>query len=349
MNIIYGILLLLVAGFTLYLITKTNSVEKFNFIFQDFELDDDFGSIIKINEKSKLFSNQKIKEYVEGFENYSPNFQIEKFTTDESIKMLKPIHTPRYVWTYWENKSGRTEPFAHIKLCFRTMQLHYSQYKFIILNEQTIKQYLPNIRTDLSDLLIAQKVDYYRVALLYWFGGIWVDADTIAMKNLDEVFEKLDSGYDFVGFGCTGKICYSGYPNPSNGVMGSRPKGKLMGCCLQKLNDILNTNNKSHKYFALGKEIIWSCLEDSKPYDYYHFPSEYDGSRDKSGNWIHSPNHLSKNPTILLNESKALFIFLANYELMNDANNSWFLQLDENQILNGDYWISQLFRQALKK
>jgi hypothetical protein len=349
MNYIYGILIIVVIlGLGYVLISKKSidnfTLDKFNYISeqQSIELDDDFGSIIKSDPV-----NYKIQEYIEGFESTpNPVIGLENFA--QETKPLEKIHTPRYVWTYWENKSGRTEPFAHIKLCFRTMSKHYSQYKFIILNDQTIKQYLPNVRTDLSQLLIAQKVDYYRIALLYWFGGIWVDADTIAMKNLDQVFEKLDNGYDFVGFGCTGKICFSGYPNPSNGVMGSRPKGKLMGCCLQKLNDILDTNNKSHKYFALGKEIIWSCLEISQPYDYYHFPSEYDGSRDNLGNWIHSPNHLAKNKTKLLDESKVLFIFLANYELMNEPENAWFLELDENQILNGDFWISDLFRRALK-
>jgi hypothetical protein len=175
-----------------------------------------------------------------------------------------------------------------------------------------------------------------------------VDADTIALKNLDEVFEKLDNGYDYVGFGCTGKICFNGYPNPSNGVMVSRKNGILMECCLNKLNNMLNQKNKEYKYFELGKNVIWDCLAELKNYDYFHFPSEYDGSRDFEGNWIHTPNHLSEEPTKLLNEDKALFIFLANYEIMNDEKNKWFRELSEDQILNGRWWISSLYRKALK-
>ena len=228
------------------------------------------------------------------------------------------------------------------------MSKHYGKYNFIILNPDTIKQYLPNIRTDLNDLMIAQKVDYYRVYLLKMYGGIWVDADTIALKTLDEVFNKLDAGYDFIGFGCTGKICFNGWPDPSNGVMGSRQNGKLMTCCLNKLDSMLNADNKKHKYFDLGKNVIWKCMDELKPYDYYHFPSEYDGSRDKEGKWVHTPNHLSETPTQLIDENKGFFIFLANYELMNEKENKWFLDLDRDQILNGKWWISSLYRKALK-
>jgi len=121
-----------------------------------------------------------------------------------------------------------------------------------------------------------------------------------------------------------------------------------MTCCLNKLDSMLNADNKKHKYFDLGKNVIWKCMDELKPYDYYHFPSEYDGSRDIKGNWVHSPNHLSDSPTQLIDENKAFFIFLANYELMNEKENKWFLDLDREQILNGKWWISSLYSKALK-
>jgi hypothetical protein len=332
---------------TFYFYKNTNHNENFkssnNFKFvsnNNENLDDDFGDFIK--ESNDIYNN----EYIEGFT--KDILHRENFTQEQEIKLLPKISTPRYIWSYWENKAGRANPYAHIQLCFETMKKHYGKYNFIILNPDTIKQYIPNVRTDLNDLMIAQKVDYYRVYLLKMYGGIWVDADTIALKNLDEVFDKLDNGYDFVGFGCTGKICFNGWPDPSNGVMGSRQNGKLMTCCLNKLDSMLNADNKKHKYFDLGKNVIWKCIDELKPYDYYHFPSEYDGSRDIKGNWVHSPNHLSETPTQLINENKAFFIFLANYELMNEKENKWFLDLDREQILNGKWWISSLYRRGLK-
>jgi hypothetical protein len=307
------------------------------------EFDDNFGNIINISSQSN-----HIQKYIEGFTNDVSKEKIrEKFTQENRQKLLAKLTTPRYVWTYWENKSNRIEPYAHIQLCFDTMYKHYGKYNFIILNPASIKQYLPNVRSDLDNLMIAQKVDYYRVALLEKYGGVWVDADTIVLKNLDKVFEKLDNGYDFVGFGCTGKKCFNGYPDPSNGVMGSRKNGRLMGHCLKKLDEMLDADNTNYKYFDLGKNVIWECKDELIDYDYYHFSSEYDGSRDKDGKWVHSPNHLSTTPTQLLDENKAFFIFLANYELMNDEENKWFLDLDKEQILNGKMWISTLYKKGL--
>lgn len=348
MKVLYVFIILLLVLMSFYLLFNKkenflileNNNSRFKFINNEQEnISDDFGDIVKED-----FKNNDIQKYIEGFEN---DILREKFTQEQEVKLLPKTNTPRYVWTYWENKGGRTEPYSHIKLCFETMKKHFGNYNFIILDANTIKQYLPDIRNDLNDLLIAQKVDYYRVALLQKYGGIWIDADTIVLKNLDEIFDKLDNGYDFTGFGCTGKICFNGYPDPSNGVMGSRKNGILMSCCLKKLDKMLDQNNKNYKYFELGKNVIWECKDELKNYDYYHFSSEYDGSRDIKGRWIHSPNHLSETPTTLLNENKAIFIFLANYELMNDNNNKWFLDLNREQILNGKMWISELFRKAL--
>jgi hypothetical protein len=338
-KIIYIYILVLIV---IFVYNKINNVELFetNKQYVDFpsiELDDNFGDVVKLKKENTM------TKYVEGFEGLFE--KKEQFKTE---LLLEETNTPRYVWTYWENKGDRKEPYAHIKLCFRTMKKHYNKYNFIILDEKTIYKYLPNMRTDLDKLLIAQKVDYYRVMLLKTYGGIWVDADTIALKNLDEIYKKLDKSFDFVGFGCTGKICENGYPYPSNGVMGSRKDGILMSCCIKKLDIILDSNNKKHDYFDLGKKIIWDCLEELKMYDYYHFPSKYDGSRDINGNWVHSPNHLSETPTKLIDEKSAIFIFLANYELTNEESNKWLLELNEEQILNGKWWISSLFRTALK-
>jgi len=227
------------------------------------------------------------------------------------------------------------------------MKKHFGKYNFVILTPETIHNYLPNLNFDFSNLLIAQKVDYYRIALLYKFGGIWMDADTIVLKDLDEIFQKLDEGYDYAGFGCSLNVCFNGKGIPSNGVLASRKDSKLMERCLNKLDNMLKTNdkNKKYDYFDFGKKIIWESMEELKPYDYYHFPSEYDGTRDNKGIWVHSPNFLSEKPTTLINEDKALFIMLANSEFVN--HHKWFLELNKEQILNGKWWISYLFRKGL--
>ena len=131
------------------------------------------------------------------------------FTKIENFQS-KPI-----IWLYWENKPGNTMP-VYLDLCIDTIKYHcVKDFRIILLNEKTVYDYLPNLRKDLNKLLIAQKSDYIRIKLLYEYGGVWLDTDTIVMRNLAPIMKKLEN-YDFVGFGCTGMYCTNGYPNPSN-------------------------------------------------------------------------------------------------------------------------------------
>ena len=285
----------------------------------------------------------------------------------------------KIVWAYWENKDGYIP--THIKLCFETFEKHLKpKYKLIILNEKTVKKYLPGVRNDLNNLMIAQKVDYYRIALLHKYGGIWIDADTIIMRDFDEIFDKIASPsarssvdgrvakppcleigcenggageailYDFVGFGCTQTVCFDGKDQPSNGVLAARKNSKLMKLCLDKLNKKLDEKKKNDKlgYFDLGKYVIWDALKELKKdgYDYYHFPSSYDGTRDINGYWLDTNRHFSEEDIKLIDENKPFFIFLTNAGI--NKYQPWVKKAKREELLNGKYWISKMFRKALK-
>ena len=286
--------------------------------------------------------------------------KIESKTVNENFE----VKTPRIIWTYWENLNGSTEYPTHIKLCLETFEKHFKKYKLIILNEKTIKDYIPNIRNDFDNLLIAQKVDYYRIALLEKYGGIWVDADTIIMRNFDEIFDKLDNGYDFVGFGCTGTICFNGKYRPSNWLLASKSNGLLMKTTLDLLNEKLDklkltktTSNQSTStqsilnqsgYHDFGKIVIWQAIDILRKkynYDYFHYGAEYDGSRDLEGHWIETSRHFDTKNIDLLDESKLVLVFLTNSGINEQQH--WVKTTQREKLLNGPYWISKYFRKSL--
>jgi hypothetical protein len=346
-----------------------NNIKNFNSITLD-DIDYNANKVKEVRDQNIDDKNVKVynkndgkkgeEEYEDEDEVYDEDGNIEEiydeeYFTNNNFKLDK-TDTPKNIWTYWENTNGRKYPPTHIQLCLESMKLHLGKkYNLVILNEKTIQNYLPdikdNVKENLNKLLIAQKVDYYRVALLHKYGGIWIDADTIVMRDFDEIFHKLDEYVDFVGFGCTGMKCNNGYPKPSNGVMGSRINGILMNKCLEKLDNKLQKKDINYKYFDLGKINIWEALEDLKSinYDYYHFPSEYDGTRDKNHEWVHSPNHFDTARTDLLDINKAFFIMLANYEIANVQEYNWINDCDKEKLLNGPYWISTLFRKSFNK
>jgi len=277
------------------------------------------------------------------------NPSLEYFTNINDVS--KPI-----IWGYWENKPGKTRP-EYLDICLETFN-NYNIYTFkiIILNEKSVYDYLPDLREDINNFSLAHKSDYIRVKLLYTYGGIWLDIDTIVMRNLMPIVSKLNEGFDFVGFGCSYDKCddkHTGFPKPSNQAMASQKNSVLMKRVLDKLDKFVDDHqNSDFEYFDMGKKLIWDAIAELRKesdYKYYHYNSSYDGSRDIHGDWVNVDNHLSKKPTILLDHGKNLFfVFLENNKLMGkDKKYNWFSKLSKKEIMEGPWWISQLFRKSL--
>jgi hypothetical protein len=258
----------------------------------------------------------------------------------------KPI-----IWLYWENKPGKSMP-VYLNLCLDTIKFHCERdFNIILLNEKSVYDYLPGLRTDLEHLMIAQKTDYIRAKLLYTYGGIWMDVDTVVMRNLKPIIDKLKD-YDFVGFGCTGMYCKNGFPNPSNQLLAARKGSILFKHVLDNLDRKLNHKTANYNYFDLGKKVIWEELSKlrKKNYNYYHFDSSFDGSRLKNGRWMR-PHYYFNSDNKLLDEDKLHVIFLSNHDISSGLINrdiyDPFLKLSRNELLKQEYWLSKMFRKSL--
>ena len=165
------------------------------------------------------------------------------------------------------------------------------------------------------------------------------------MRNPHEIAEKLKY-YDYVGFGCTGINCNYGYGKPSNGIMASRPNGKLISRILINIeNKLRNNNGKKWDYFDLGKYIIWEELDyliNNEEYKYYHYSNDFDGTRDIDGNWIETSYLFSNKPIKYRFFDKLIFIILYNSQ-MDDHK-----ELKESDILNSNTNISKFIKKSLE-
>jgi hypothetical protein len=225
------------------------------------------------------------------------------------------------LWLYWEGEMP-----DYIKMCKETIYRHCSNsFEIIFLNDKNIDSYLPELKEknlDFSNLKIAQKVDYYRILLLYKYGGLYMDMDILVLKDLSEITDKLNK-YDFVGFGCTGYKCKYGYGKPSNWLLASKPNTILFKNILQsyenKLYEFNKLNKKSDKstYFDFGKNLIWEELDKliNGGYKYYHYPNTVDGTRDKDGMWVTMGRLFSKEYIKYDNPEDLLMVVLYNSDL----------------------------------
>ena len=255
-----------------------------------------------------------------------------------------------YLWVYWDNIDNTDTP-PYIQLCHESMLKHCSEYfEIIFLNKNNIYIFLPElekIKHKIDELIIPHKVDIYRIYLLYKYGGLYLDSDIIVLKNPVEIIEKLiNTEYDFVGTGCTGFECEGGYGKPSNWLLASKPNTKLMKLCMDKINNIIFSNNIKIEYHDIGKKIIWESLEyliNNENYKYFHYPTDITGIRDKNKRWVNSYKLVSERKIEYENEDKMLFLVFYN----SSESIKKIRKMTRNKLLSSKMNISRFYRKAL--
>jgi len=96
------------------------------------------------------------------------------------------------IFTFWEPQEDMT---PYLRLCLKTWERRLPQYEIIILNYSNLDNYIPPGTYDISLLkkfkLMTQK-NAVMVAVLEKHGGIFMDADTIALRDLNPIMSILD-------------------------------------------------------------------------------------------------------------------------------------------------------------
>ena len=271
-------------------------------------------------------------------------YNIQNYEYYNNFMQNKP-----FLWIYWDNIENTPTP-SYIKLCNETVIKHCSlSFNIKFLNKNNIYIFLPELvkyKKKIDNFIIAHKVDIYRIYLLYKYGGLYLDADIIILKDPIQIINKLkNSDFDFCGTGCTGIKCKSGYGKPSNWLLASKPNSLLMKTILQYILEKINNNDKI-EYHDIGKKLIWKSLDKlikNNNYKYYHYPSYISGSRDKHGIWVTTSKILSNKKIEFENEDKIIFIVFYNSSpIIKKIKN-----ITRNKLLLSDMNISKFFRKSL--
>jgi len=91
---------------------------------------------------------------------------------------------------YWDNLTNKPPP-EYITLCINKMKRIFGD-SLIIINKHNLKKYVPKLPQYFYRIpKIAIKVDYIRIALLYYHGGCYLDADTIIFSKFLGYIENL--------------------------------------------------------------------------------------------------------------------------------------------------------------
>jgi hypothetical protein len=265
-----------------------------------------------------------------------------KVLTGKQQNNIVTEHQAKKPFLWYFNQYEKNKIPAYIELCIETIKKR-CDYKFTVieLNKQNVSEYLPQLRKDID---YERHLNYVKVAMLFYYGGIWIDIASIVTGSLYPIMNKLES-FDFVGFGCSKQKCFDGYPYPLMKIMGANKGSILMKEALKSFDVQLN----SHKY-EIDASDLWVVIDVllKKGYSYHHFNAIYDGSRDSHGNVVDAEDFLRKKETMLFNPRKVFIFTLDNDAFMKDPRYNWFTKLTKDQIMNDRYWVTKLFRKSLK-
>ncbi|MFA5984825.1 MAG: capsular polysaccharide synthesis protein [Methylococcaceae bacterium] len=230
------------------------------------------------------------------------------------------------IWMYWEN-TGKTTP-KYIDLCIKTVDKHKGNLKLNVLDQNTITQYLPDLRPEWQQLKrLAHKADYIRTRLTYKYGGMWLDCDMAALAPLEPLFdfpESLDYACQNIG--------------TSIGCFVARPSCRLLGQVIAAQDQILDDNLSGFKWNGIGNELLTKFSAD---YDYFKW-QEWTLDEIAGGQ---TSKLLSRHETIEGNVDKNAIIFHFCNEVTGPLIKKY---LHDDRLLSSNYLISKIFRKALQ-
>lgn len=259
----------------------------------------------------------------QNFINFKPNYFNKKIKNN--------LHT---IWIY--NSFRNNSPL--IQICIDLI-FRYNKKKFNIqlINDQNINYYIPNLYSNIDKISYYLKIQYIKYYLLYNYGGIWIEPDTLLFKNLNIICEKLIY-YDFITFGCN----YNNLSFINDSVIAFNKKSITAKSILEILQK--HITNFNHTSFNINNNIQLLLKKSNKS---YHFDSSYDGSIDYRNKPIRIDNFISHNYTLLSNQKNLIFINLNINRKSFPNKYKWLLKLNKNQLIESNMWISKLIRYSL--
>ena len=265
------------------------------------------------------------------------------------------------IFTFWE---PRQKIPGYIQLCLNTWKKFLPEYEIIILDYQITEKYLGNelfSNVICKNMTLQIQADAIRVAILYKYGGIWMDADTILLsgnciKNLknydlamigDDRIKKQDIGFI--------------YSSNNSSLIKSWLNEIIIK--IKKYKKIIYLKNKTHsskvslkKYKTwsyLGNGIIDKLLKNTKGNNFYRidrnklntFPERkfYRKSTFRNKIKYRLFYFRKRDPQIVLNETRDIILL----------HNSWtprkYKKMSITEFLNEDILLSKLLDKILSK
>ena len=166
------------------------------------------------------------------------------------------------LWTYGWGKNESMPPY--IKACHYTMRVN-SGCKLVVVTPDNVNEYIKDLPTAFYDLIPPHQADIFRINILFQYGGMYLDGDTVVMQSLLPLFDLLDR-VELVGMNWKPyRLTQTEWQDLGVSIMGPmRPRLSFMLKVLQK-----------QRYLLIKKSLPLALSKKIKPFiNYYPFKWE---------------------------------------------------------------------------
>ena len=151
---------------------------------------------------------------------------------------------PKIIWMFWNDDNLPLE----IQTFVDKIKTENPTYDVKILNFSNLNYYVSDlIFDDNVDIPIANKTDLIRLALLYKFGGVWLDITTILFQPIDEFLniENINN-YDLIAFYYEKTTTDLNRPMIESWFLAAPPRSQFIYEWLEALYPLLHLGSKDY-------------------------------------------------------------------------------------------------------
>jgi len=277
----------------------------------------------------KIIKQQKQTNYHSNYNNKSKCID-EHFTSLPYMWIYIDSQLSSRHWDSFYSKKVLQNNYSIIDICIKLITLYNKNlFNIVILYNDNINNYIKNYSIYPDKFINKQYIKYY---LLYHYGGLWIEPDTIPFKNFKIIIDKL-SEYDSITFG-------NKYINDN--IIGFKKNNNITKNILNYINKQKNIIISSF-YIHNNIKLLLNCSQNN-----FNFDHSYDASIDYQNNIITIDNLVSNNYTLFKNTKNILFLNLNINLIEKSIKYKWFLNLSQKELLNSNMWISKLLAYSFK-
>lgn len=254
-------------------------------------------------------------------------------TSDEQLEQYFAKRAPPAptIWTYWEGPMP-----AYIALCCKTLQAHNRHVR--LLDRAAFDAlFMFDRDIDIDALAVQQKSDFISAYLLRYYGGVYVDPDCVVLCSLTLILDMLDQA-NFVG-----------YREPQGDIscnfMAARAASEVITAYYRHACEHIR-GGQPIEWSDLGAKSLQKAVG-AYPGKYRFLPT----ATIMPVAWYRSEEFAvqrSDEKHERFFQRNAFCYMLSNNTIKGREQTKVLTILSEEELLRGDYFLSYLFRRALK-